>query len=508
MKYCYNLGLLFNEVVRQHGSREALRYVTGSLTYDDLNAHANSLASYLADAGIKAGDAIAIINTKELESYAMMIACLKIGVAYTNMDVDLPQVRAQSIIETCRPKILFADKNLSSSFQELADQNSIPFVSLKKIPFVKALNPESNFSSDKIAYIMFTSGSTGQPKGVAITHQNIFPFIEWGTEKVKVTPDDVFANVSPMYFDNSVFDFYNAFFNGACIAPLKKEVVNEPKALIAELSNLKCTIWFSVPSLLMYLTTVRALTKKNFSTVRIFVFGGEGYPKKELQKLYREMGPQIRLLNVYGPTEGTCICSCYDISEETFQDLEGLPPLGPMNPNFDFKIVDENGLDADEGELYILGPNIALGYYNDFERSRNSFVELVEPGRYRVQAYKTGDMVRKDTFNVLYFVGRKDNQIKHMGYRIELEEIELAMGLIPEINQSAVIYHRERSTYGKIVAFYSSEQTIDTEVLRNQLSQKLPAYMIPNTFVPLDVLPKNPNGKVDKHQLKAIMERV
>lgn len=507
MSFFYNLGDYFEDVAGKFANRTAIKYPDRSYSYSELNTKATYFAEVLLTAGVVAGDVVAIVNTKEFEAYAMMVACLKVGAAYTSFDADLPESRAESMVKRCRPKLICSDQENCSKFQKLANENSVPLLSLKSNELERKVSfSGSHFSGDKIAYIMFTSGSTGEPKGVAISHQNVMPFIQWATDEIGITPDDVYANVSPMYFDNSVFDFYGAFFNGACLAPLKKEVVNDPKKLISQISLMKCTVWFSVPSLLMYLTTVRALSKKNFSSLRIFIFGGEGYPKKELQKLFTEMGPETRLLNVYGPTEGTCICSCYRITSETFDDLEGLPPLGKMNPNFDFMICDDRGEESTEGELYILGPNVGTGYYNDEERTSKSFVEITTRNRYKVRAYKTGDIVRKDSSNVLYFVGRKDNQIKHMGYRIELEEIELSLGLIKEISQSAVIYHRERTTFGKIVAFYSSESQFDPEILRSRLSEKLPAYMIPNLFVHLPVLPKNSNGKVDKQFLKNHME--
>jgi D-alanine--poly(phosphoribitol) ligase subunit 1 len=356
-----------------------------------------------------------------------------------------------------------------------------------------------------IAYIMFTSGSTGLPKGVAVTHQNVLHFIAWGKDCFGVTPADNFANLSPMYFDNSVFDFYVGLFSGASLSPVYRDVMTRPYDLVAHVENMACTIWFSVPSLLIYLMTMKALRPGGLPKLRTISFGGEGYPKAEQKKLYALFTPQARLVNVYGPTECTCICSAYPLSDADFDDLNGLPPLGTLNPNFDYRIVDDEEKDAAEGELLLIGPNVASGYFNDAERTAAAFHTLQERDRYGKRMYRTGDLVR-EVDGQLHFIGRKDNQVKHMGYRIELEEIEHALGLQPGVAQAAVVYHRTNAAYGKLVAFVAGTD-LEEKALQAGLAQRLPDYMIPGKIVVQEHLPKNPNGKVDRQQLKAWLSR-
>jgi D-alanine--poly(phosphoribitol) ligase subunit 1 len=280
---------------------------------------------------------------------------------------------------------------------------------------------------------MFTSGSTGFPKGAVMTHANVANLIDWSRETFSITTDDVLTNVNPLYFDNSVFDFYSALFNGATLTPFSKEETSDPKLLVEKVDAATCTLWFSVPSLLMFLQTMRATDGKHLRSIRRFVFGGEGYPKAKLKSLFDTYANTSEFFNVYGPTECTCICSSYRVTQSDFDDLQGLPPLGHIAANFDYLIVD--------GELCLLGPNVGLGYYNDPERTAQSFVQNPMNDKFIDIMYRTGDLVRLNPADgKLYIEGRKDNQIKHMGYRIELEEIEAALHCLDYVSEAAVLH--------------------------------------------------------------------
>ena len=242
-------------------------------------------------------------------------------------------------------------------------------------------------------------------------------------------------------------------------------------------------------------------------TIRRFIFGGEGYPKSKLKKLYDIYTDRAEFFNVSGPTECTCICSSYKITDDDFVDLRGFPPLGDMIDNFSYLILDENDKrvpDNEIGELCLLGPNVGIGYYSDPERTRLSFVQNPYNSHYREIMYKTGDMVRYNSEDKkIYNVGRKDNQIKHMGYRIELEEIETALSCLDYISQAAVLHgsHRDLS---RLVAVVATKTEVNEAGLRDDLKQIIPDYMIPTTFHMVSELPKNPNGKVDRRKLTEI----
>ncbi len=511
-KGCFNnLGIYFEDVVEKSGNHFALKYENQNLSYRDLNALCNRIANFLRKQGVAEKEVVGIINTKEPTGYASMLACLKIGAIYTNIDEDNPKERLKKIFRASEPKLLISDHEANTDIKDTAQALQIPVFYLDEHALNKYeyqnLEITSKITGDNPAYIMFTSGSTGTPKGALISHGNVLSFIDWSSHRYDVRSDDIFAQVSPIYFDNSVFDFYTALFSGAVLAPIKKEMLQKPLDLIHSIDRLGCTVLFSVPSLFLYLTTMKVLNTDVLTNIRIFSFGGEGYPKSELKKLYDIYAAHARFINVYGPTEGTCICSSYEISKEDFDNIEPLPPLGKINKNFDFIVLDEhgNGVDTgDVGELCLLGPNVGLGYYNDPDQTQKAFITNPLQKKYYERMYATGDLVRVDENDLLWFVGRKDNQIKHMGFRIELEEIENAINTLPFVNQSAVVYKRMHTTHGKIVAYVSSKETIEENAIKKLLQDLLPSYMIPNVIEMLEHLPKNPNGKIDKTFLKGI----
>ncbi|WP_168202977.1 AMP-binding protein [Tardiphaga sp. vice352] len=513
MRHHYNLGMLFLEQAQTHAARPALRFAESDVRYEELLDLVAALANFLIECELKRGDVIAIAHTKDRMSYALMLAAIRLGVPYFNIDVASPQSRNDSILATCAARLLFVDNfNDLVAMQELCHDRDCAVIALADAALTPTTDDQwreqearmRDVDSASIAYIMFTSGSTGTPKGVAVTHQNVLHFIQWGRDRFGITPDDNFANLSPMYFDNSVFDFYIALFSGASLTPVHRRLLNAPGELVAFVATMECTIWFSVPSLLIYLVTMKAMTPTALLRCRYFVFGGEGYPKVELVKLHRMYGSQATLVNVYGPTECTCICSAYDLSDADFQELDGLPPLGRLNPNFDHQILDNDGREAELGELCLIGPNVAAGYFNDLQRTALVFVTLTEPGRFMKRSYRTGDLVRRDR-GQLFFIGRKDNQIKHMGYRIELEEIEHGLMKLPGVNQAAAVYLRSGAAFGKIHGFVASTEALDERQLLNQLPVYLPDYMIPSRIVVIDKMPKTPNGKIDRQRLASLL---
>ena len=502
--YNYNLGHKFYRIAESFPDMPALLYENKeNVSFSELNNLSNQIAQNLLASNISAGNVVGIFHNKTEYGYALMIACLKVGAVYVNLDYKSPVERLQKILNTCRPKIIFNDFDEPA---EYFDQIEIPIQNIHADDFKNNISmyPTDNINSDIIpssnpAYIMFTSGSTGFPKGATMTHQNVLNFISWGRERYQVNSDDRFTNVNPMYFDNSVFDFYVSVFSGATLVPFDYEETRDPLAVRDKANRLKVTIWFSVPSMLIYLLTMKVLRSEDFDSLRIISFGGEGFPKPKLKKLYDLYSNRMKFINVYGPTECTCICSAYDITDIDFDDMVNLTTLGKLVPNFKHIILnkDDNGL----GELCLAGPQVGLGYYNDFERTSASFMQNPENEFYKEIIYKTGDLVIEDESGMLHFKGRIDNQIKHMGYRIELEEIEAALNSIPSVEESAVIYKRRNGEVGSICAFVNSQTETEEKNIFAAVKTKLPQYMIPKAIKILNQLPKNKNGKTDKIRL-------
>lgn len=511
--YEYNLAVRFEKTVEDHAGKTAIMFTTGhGISYGDLNRKANRLGRYLLKSGVQQNDVVCLGGDKRFNTFAGMLACLKIGAVYTILDPESPVERLRKIMMTCRPKMLLAGKELGRRLSSVCTELDIGVICNEHEDLDPEIEPfdEVNLKETRhvtganAAYIMFTSGSTGFPKGAVMTHSNVLNFLGWSIDEYNISSDDVLTNVNPLYFDNSVFDFYSSLFSGACLVPFLKETVRDPKALVNAIDELQCTLWFSVPTLLIFLQTMKALNQNNMKWVTRFVFGGEGYPKAKLKDLYDIYGHRAELYNVYGPTECTCICSSYKITSEDFDEVQGLPPLGEMIPNFSYLILDETGkevADGEIGELCLLGPNVGKGYYNDPQRTRDSFIQNPFNDRYADMMYKTGDLVRYNRDDdKIYVTGRKDNQIKHMGYRIELEEIEVALSCLDYISQ-AVVLHGNTRGLSQIIAVISSEQEVEEKSIRRDLRKLIPDYMIPSKFHLEKQLPRNPNGKVDRKRL-------
>jgi len=512
--YRYNVGLAFAEIAAAAGERAALvMQGAAAATFQDLNRSANRMAAVFADRGLGRRDVLAIVHTKTPACYAAMLAALKLGAAYVNLDEQNPPARLKHIFGSARPKLVFSEAAFDAVVA-VAGESGAAVVSAEQPAFAMDLasahadEPRATaaVTGAEPAYIMYTSGSTGVPKGAAMTHANVLNFGQWAGERFAIGERDVLTNLNPMYFDNSVFDFYGALLNGAALAPFDRETVSDPAAMLAAVERARCSVWFSVPSLLIYLATLKLLTPERLPSIRTFAFGGEGYPKPELRKLFATYGARSRLVNVYGPTECTCICSAWDVREEDLADDTGLVTLGPVAENFTMLVLEgERAVSPGEtGELCLLGPQVGLGYFNDPLRTAAAFVANPLNDSWTERMYRTGDLVKLGADGrTLDFVGRKDNQIKHMGYRIELEEIEAAIARIDGVVQTAVLQKATLRGFKAIIAYVAVDRPLSEDELRCALRELLPPYMLPQRFEVRASLPKNANGKVDRVALAA-----
>lgn len=500
------LGARFGRVVHERGGAVALRYPDGhEVSYAQLGELVLRVATGLLNEGVKPREVVAIVNRKSPEALAAMLACNALGILYANLDPESPPERARRIVERCKPVLVLLDGD-QSKHPEGVDVRAVMVHTLASstvdTTLVERTAIDAAIGGTDGAYIMFTSGSTGFPKGAVMTQDNVLRFVEWGAGELGVGPGDVLTNVNPIYFDNSVFDIYVSLYNGATLCPFTPEQVKDARALVKTIDALGCTFWFSVPSMLVYLLTMRAIDRTSFGRMRTVMFGGEGFAKARLKELHGLIGDRVQLLNVYGPTECTCICSAYPITAADFTDMENLAPLGRLAPGF-YPVIDPlDKSDPDLGELLLGGGHVGSGYYNDPERTAAAFVQDPMEPNYRKIVYRTGDLVQRDAQGMLHFKGRVDNQVKHMGYRIELEEIEAAFNALDAVQEVGVVYHRDALGTGSIQAFVMG--AADDQQLRTAVAQRLPHYMMPRKIHLLPVLPKNANGKIDRQQLKAL----
>lgn len=514
----FNLAQKFEHVCAQFSDRLALKfYGTGECTYAELNELANRISHDLVRGGIQPGDVICIEGEKRQVTFAFMIASIKLGCPYCILDPESPLTRVRAILDIARPKVVTG----SLSFLKIIGDSCATtgarlicfddqYTGLLRVEDAHIAPDNSRLHGNLPAYIMYTSGSTGRPKGATISNASVMNFIEWGRNTFQLSATDRLTNVNPLFFDNSVFDFYCALFTGATLCPFTQEVVREPAELVRQIDELQCTSWFSTPSMLIYLTTLKVLDEDNFLSLKQFIFGGEGYPKPKLKKLFDLYSSRSRFYNVYGPTECTCICSAYEVTRKDFiardetESAAALAPLGVIAENFSHYILNENlgQVDADEaGELWLGGPQVALGYYNDEDRTRAAFLQNPLQDSFRDILYRTGDRVYVNQSNgLLYFAGREDNQVKHMGYRIELEEIEGALYQIDDVEE-VIVVHGQRRGLSRLIAAVRMSAVSDEKGMLRLLSVMLPGYMLPNEIRFMTELPKNANGKLDRRAL-------
>ena len=509
--YDYNLGFRFQQVVSQHPRRTAIWLNSNeAVRYEELNKLANRIARLLLERGVHPRHVVCFSGEKSLFTFATLIACLKVGAPYCVLDPDSPVERLRKMLTICCPRLLLAESEFPGGWTEAAKQLGIDLAIVNE-PALAGYEDTNLLETDQVtgsnpAYIMFTSGSTGFPKGAVITHSAVLNLIEWSRNTFRLSSDDVVTNVNALFFDNSVFDFYAALFTGACLTPFTADEVRDPKRLVDKVAAAGCTLWFSVPSLLIFLQTMRATDGRNLRSITRFIFGGEGYPKGKLKSLYDTYSGSAQFFNVYGPTECTCICSSYKISGHDFADLQTLAPLGQLAENFSGLILDESGTAVEPGEigeLCLLGPNVGLGYYNDPNQTAINFVQNPYNDKFPEIMYRTGDLVSLGPVDgKLYIHGRKDNQIKHMGHRVELEEIESALNTLEYVSEAAAL-HASFNGLSRIVAVVAADPQFTDDRIRRDLKQLIPAYMVPSSFHREMMLPKNASGKIDRRRLAA-----
>ena len=502
--YKFNFLNIFKNTVKKNRSKIGLIDTDNKkYTFSYLDIQSDKLSTFL-EKYKEENDIVAIDSSKSLNTLIAFLACLKIGLPYFFLDTQLPKNRIKEILKKTNCKFILSEKQIS--FAKKIDINKSK--NIKKISYTSC-------SSDKIAYVMFTSGSTGSPKGAKISQQSVINFVMWCKENFLLNKDDIFSQLNPLYFDNSVFDLYNSMLHGNTLVFVPALDINDPIKLLDRIQKHKCTVWFSTPSLLIYFINFDLLDNKKFKSIKKIIFGGEGFPKAKLEILFKKLKNK-NFYNVYGPTECTCICSKYLISEKDFNknnysSKNIYVPIGSIAENFDYKIVDNKLRQVKKGkvgELILYGPNIAYGYIGDKENTNKNFIFDID-NLDSQRAYKTGDLVKEGKLNnQLFFIGRNDTQIKHMGYRIELNELEITLSKLPSIKETCVFYLKnKKQTYGKIISVISTNQKLKKDEIYSFIKKYLPKYFLPQEVFFVKDLPKNFNGKIDRTLIKRNYEK-
>ena len=470
-----------------------------TMTFSRLRNESRKIASYIIKYNAFRRP-IAIYLEKSPECVAAFLGVVYSGNYYTPLDTSMPKTRIEKILSTLQPKLIITDRNHYEEVKSFMETVLVVDYEecLRGQVDNSAIDRVVNMVTDAdILYILFTSGSTGNPKGVVIPQRSVIDYIEWFTDKFKLSQNDTLGNQAPLYFDLSIQDVYATLKTGCTTYLLEKELFAFPINLMQYLADKRVNIIMWVPSALCLVANLKALRAKQLPKLRMVLFCGEVMPNKHLNQ-WRQAMPKTLFVNLYGPTE-TCDASAYFIVDREFADDEPLPIGFPCNNTDIFVLNSENKLvSGDEiGELCIRGTCLAYGYYHEKKKTLAAFVQNPLQDCYPETIYRTGDLVRYNERGEIMYVSRKDFQIKHMGHRIELGEIEIAASSIAGVEQCACIYDDKRK---KIVMFYTG--AVDKNNILKKIQSMIPEYMVPQNLIQLKIMPLNLNGKIDRTLLK------
>ena len=441
---------------------------------------------------------IAVLHDQSPIAYLTQVALFLQGITYVIIDRETSPERFSRII--ARLKIFAV---LAFEPNDQSRESAVPVIRVSESVATGPLDPgDSSFppiDPFQIAYIVLTSGSTGDPKAVSISHANLDHFVVWALDTFGLSSGDVFATLNPPHFDNAIFDFYCSQSSGGTLAVIPAQSLQEPTTAADLISEAGCTVWFSVPSLLVFFLRTKAMTPEFLHNFTKILFGGEGFPMKHLQEFWAMVEKsKSRVWNVYGPSECACMCSAHEVGDLDIDLDEDFAPIGKISEYFDFELLNQDSQGA--GELVLYGPQVGPGYIGDEPSSRNFISRLIETSPGMTRGYKTGDIMRIDNRGLLRFVGRTDSQVKVMGHRIELAAIEAEILRIASCWESFVSIVQGASGNPFIHAWVATARS--PEEIREALKTTLPAYMIPRRIYCMSSLPKNRSGKIDRLLLR------
>jgi len=488
---------LFEEQVEKTPDAIAVVFEQEQLTYQQLNAKANQLAHYLQSLGVKPETLVGICIERSVEMVIGLLGILKAGGAYLPLDPSYPAERLSYMFKDASVSVLLTKKSLVVSLPEHQAQVFCLDRDWEIIDSLSQQNLDSGVKAENFAYVMYTSGSTGQPKGVSIIHQGVVRLVKQ-TNYVELTSSQVFLQLAPFSFDASTFETWGCLLNGSRLVVMSPGTPSlETIGKIIE-KNQVTTLWLTAALFQLMVDE----QQERLKSVTQLLAGGDVLPLSHVEKVMAYL-PDCQLINGYGPTENTTFTCCYQVQQKSEQQIS--VPIGRPISNTQVYILDANlqpvpiGI---PGELHIGGDGLARDYLNRPELTKEKFIP--NPFDNNSKLYKTGDLARYLPDGNIEFIGRIDNQVKLRGFRIELGEIESALSTHPQVRQTVVICREDIPGNKQLVAYLlTSEPELNSTELRPYLQSKLPEYMVPSAFVLLDNLPLTPNGKIDRKALPA-----
>lgn len=475
-------------------------------TYKQYRDKAMAIAERIIELGIKKKPVVVYIE----KSAKVLISFAAVGYSrnfYSPIDVEMPESRVYKIMETLTPALVITDEAHMDKLRALGyDGDVLLYDDVKDAPSdeEKVIKVQNKIIDTDLLYVLFTSGSTGVPKGVGITHRAVMDYTDAHVELFDYNENDNIGNQAQFYFDLSVGDIYPAMKSGARLTIIPHILFSKPVKLLEFIKEQNINTIYWVPSALMIVSRLKAFRNVDVSDViKKVLFCGEVMQTKQLN-VWKSYIPNALYCNLYGPTEAT-VASTYYIIERELDDAESLP-IGEAMPNSDILVLDENDKEVCEndtdsiGEVCIRGTGVTVGYYLNEEKTKEALVQNPLVTAYEEKIYRTGDLVRYNELGELLYVCRKDFQIKHMGHRIELGEIETAYSAIEGMPVGCVLYDDRRQ---KIVLITEGE--VNKDSVTEKLTGMVPEYMLPNKYMAVEKMPMNVNGKIDRVKLKEML---
>ena len=469
------------------------------ITFQDLTIKANLLAIHILKSR-SINKTIAVFLPKSIESIIADIAITYSGNAYMNLDIKTPSARIQNILDLINPEAVITNKKHASFIHDI--NPSLPLILIDEFAFTHSINGDlinnrlkSIIDTDPLC-IINTSGSTGTPKGVVLNHKSFIDFTEWAINTLEITENEIIGSLSPLVFDIYSFELCMLMAKGSRIVLLPDSLSPFPAKILGLMHENNVNFIFWVPTIMVNIANMDLLSKISLPDLKTVWFAGEVFPTKQFN-YWKTKLTEAKFVNLYGPIEITLDCTYFIVERELLDD-EPIPIGFPCRNTNVLILNDENEIAdlLDEGELCIRGTSLAMGYYNNLEKTALAFVQNPLNKSYPELIYRTGDIVSINEYGEIIFKGRKDTLIKHMGYRIELGEIEhLITNKLNIVENGCVIYNALRK---EITLFYQSKDEITIVEMKRIIGIELPKYMVPVVYIKMIELPQNANGKIDR----------